>query len=237
MLTVMAVAARALETTELRRTASGLAIFDLDRTVIEGSSLMLFARAAVRAGVLDRRLVARHLVAELRFRHRGLGGETLTRLTSRLLATAEGRSYAELAEVASARAPEIASRAYPAARDLLTRHRAAGDVTVLLSASPEPLVVEIGRALGVDIAIGTPLDVVDGRLTGRLGGRLCHGDGKVARLIEVIGDVDLATCTAYGDAESDLPLLRAVGTAVAVNADRRLAAAASAAGWSQLRFD
>jgi HAD superfamily hydrolase (TIGR01490 family) len=237
MVDVMAVATSALETPERRRAASGLAIFDLDRTVIEGSSLMLFGRAAVRAGVLDRRLVARHLVAELRFRHRGLGGETLTRLTSRLLAAAEGRSYAELAAVAATRAPDIAARAFPAARERLARHRAAGETTVLLSASPEPLVVEIGRALGVDVAIGTPLAVVDGRLTGRLGGCLCHGAGKLARLTEVVGPVDLASCTAYADAESDLPLLRAVGTPVAVNADRRLAAVARAAGWSQLRFD
>lgn len=234
----MAVAAKELLTPETRRTASGLAIFDLDRTVIAGSSLALFARAAVAAGVVDRRVVVRHLVAELRFKHRGLGTETLARLTDRLLATAAGRRVDVLAEVARALGPTIAARSFPEARRRLAAHRGDGDVTVLLSASPEPLVAEIAAALGFDVAIGTPLDVRDGRLTGRLGtGGLCHGTGKLGRLRQVLGDVDLARSTAYADSESDLPLLRAVGTPVAVNPDRHLAAAARAAGWTVRRFD
>jgi phosphoserine phosphatase len=66
---------------------------------------------------------------------------------------------------------------------------------------------------------------------------VCHGPEKLRRLVEHFGLVDLARCTAYGDAASDLPLLRAVGTPIAVNPDRRLANAARAAGWRQVRFD
>lgn len=220
-----------------RRTATGLAIFDLDRTVIDGSSLAAFGRAAVAAGIVKRRVVVRHLLAELRFKHRGLRGETLSRLTERLLAAAAGKHLGDLLRVTRDVAPVIASRALPSAVAAIERHRHARDHVVLLSASPEPLVRAIGDELGVDSAIGTKLEIVGGRLSGRLDGPLCHGAGKLARLRDVFGDVDLRTCTAYADAESDLPLLRAVGVAVAVNADRRLAAAARAAGWERTRFD
>lgn len=233
----MAVTTSELRPPAPRRTATGLAIFDLDRTVIAGSSLATFGRAAVASGIVERRVVARHLLAELRFKHRGLGGETLARLTDRLLAAAAGRHLGDLLRVTREIAPAIAARALPAAAAAIERHRRAGDPVVLLSASPEPLVRAIGDELGADTSIGTRLEIVGGRLTGRLDGPLCHGAGKLARLRDVVGEVDLRTCTAYADAESDLPLLRAVGVAVAVNADRRLAAAARAAGWQLVRFD
>lgn len=233
----MTAAATTFPERSARRAVEGLAIFDLDRTVIEGSSLAMFGRAVVAAGIVGRSVVTRHLLAELRFKHRGLGAETLGRITERLLRSASGRPIDSLVEVGRRTAPVIAGRAYPAALDVLRRHRDAGDTTVLLSASPEPLVEQIADALGFDIALGTRIEVVDGRITGRLVGDLCHGSGKLRRLAEALGSIDLASCTAYADSLSDAALLSAVGSPVAVNADRRLAAVARDQRWPTLTFD
>lgn len=216
--------------------AMGLAIFDLDRTVIDGSSLARFGRAVVAAGIVERRVLTRHVVAELRFKHRGLSSETLERIADGLLRASAGLRYEALAAIGRELAPRIAAAAFGAATAQLDEHRRAGDTTVLLSASPDALVAEIGAALGFDVAIGTRIEVFDGHLTGRLEGRLCHGTGKLARLHETLGPIDLKTCSAYADSESDLPLLRAVGRPVAVNADRRLRATARRAGWPTVRF-
>jgi HAD superfamily hydrolase (TIGR01490 family) len=233
----MTAAAPTLTDAAVRPAVTGLAIFDLDRTVIAGASVADFGRGVVAAGIVGRGVLARHLVAELRFKHRGLGTETLERITDRLLRSAAGLPYAALESVGRTVAVTTAARAYPGVLDIVRRHRDAGDTTVLLSASPEPLVAAIADHLGFDVALGTRIEVLDGRVSGRIVGGLCHGRGKLRRLGDEFGPIDLQTCAAYADSGSDLPLLCAVGVPTAVNADRALASAARAAGWPTLRFD
>ena len=219
-----------------RRPARRLAVFDLDRTLVPGSTLMELGRALADRRVIDRSAVARHAVRAAVFARRGLPDARIDRVRDCVLAAAADRDQEELASVAREIGPRIASGAYPAARWLIDRHHLAGDVCVVLSASPQELVEAVGAALGADEAIGTRAEVVDGRLTGRLDGPFCHGSGKLDRLRDVLGPVDLDRAAAYADSGSDLPLLRACGHAVAVNPDRRLREEASARGWPVLRL-
>ena len=213
-----------------------MAIFDLDRTLLPGSSLVELGRALTDRGIIDRSTVARHAVSAALFARRGLADSRIDRLRRSVLAAAADRDHEQLAAVAREVGPAIAAGAYPAARWLLGRHVAAGDVCVVLSASPQELVEVVGAALGAHRAVGTRAEVVGGRLTGRLDGPFCHGAGKLDRLGTELGPVDLATATAYADSGSDLPLLEACGQPVAVNPDRRLRDAASSAGWPVLRL-
>ncbi|MBW3614460.1 MAG: HAD-IB family hydrolase [Actinobacteria bacterium] len=219
-----------------RCAARSLAIFDLDRTLVPGSTLMELGRALAQRGVIGRTDVARHIVKAELFSRRGLSDSRITRLRQSLLAAAADRELEQLISVAREVGPQIASGAYPAARWLLERHHAAGDLCVVLSASPQELVEVVAAALGADRAVGTRTEVVSGRLTGRLDGPFCHGEGKLERLREEMGPVDLARAFAYADSGADLPLLGACGGAVAVNPDRRLRQAAAAAGWPVLRL-
>lgn len=213
-----------------------VAIFDLDRTLVPGSSLMELGRALADRKVIQRTAVARHAVRAAGFARRGMADSRIARLRESLLAAAADRDQEQLASVAREVGPEIASSAYPAARWLMARHKAAGDTCVVLSASPQELVEAVGHALGADRAVGTRTEVVDGRLTGRLDGPFCHGPGKLERLEAELGPLDLAGATAYADSGSDLPLLASCGRPVAVNPDRRLRQAATSAGWPVLRL-
>lgn len=213
-----------------------MALFDLDRTLVPGSSLMGLGRALADRHVIAGSTVARHAVRAAVFARRGLGDSRIARLRESLLSAAADRDHEELASVAREVGPRIAAGAYPAARWLMDRHHAAGDVCVVLSASPQELVEAVGAELGADEAVGTRAEVVDGRLTGRLDGPFCHGDGKLERLRAELGPVDLREATAYADSGSDLPLLTACGHPVAVNPDRRLRNAAASAGWPVLRL-
>lgn len=214
----------------------GVALFDLDRTLVPGSSLVPLGRELVRRGMLDRRVVATRALSAAAFRHRGLADERIDALVGGLLALLEGREVVPLAEVARHVGSGLAAEAYPAALWLLQRHLALGDFCVVLTAAPQQLAEALAQAIGAHRAIGTRLEVADGRFTGRIDGVLCHGAGKVRRLDEELGDLGSSRATAYGDSASDVAVLERCGDPVAVNPDRGLAAVARDRGWPVLRL-
>jgi len=217
--------------TDLSTGERRLAIFDLDRTLLPGSSLAYLGRALVRTRVLRPRQLCGFAVRELLFRRRGLSHAGADRLRERLLTMVAGVERSLLIPVVEEAGSAVAGLVPPAALRLVRQHRELGDYCVVLSSSPQELVERVAAELGVQHGVGTRAEVVDGRFTGRLDGPFCHSDGKLARLRDELGVVDLSRTWAYSDAGSDLPLLSACAYPVAVNPDRRLRSAAKAAGW------
>ena len=175
--------------------------------------------------------MARHALLELAFQRRGVGTARIDHLVATLLADAAGRAAEPLLTVAREMGEDLAAAVSPAARFLLQRHLDTGDFCIVLSASPHELVEAVSVALGAHRAVGTRLEVVDGRLTGHLDGPFAYGAGKLEALEREVGRIDLADATAYADSESDLPLLERCGVAVAVNPDKALRRTATAHGW------
>src|SRR3712207_7776060 len=64
--------------TTLFRSPRGAAFFDLDKTLIEGSSALHFGRAAYRAGMMSRRRLAADAWANLKYRVKGSRSEEHT---------------------------------------------------------------------------------------------------------------------------------------------------------------
>ena len=211
-------------------------MFDLDRTLIPGSSFGIFGRALVRHGLVARRQVARHAVLEATFRRRGLKTARIDGLVQDLLAVAAGADAAPLLAVARSMGPTLAARVHPTARWLLDMHRDAGHLCVIVSASPHELVEAVAVELGADRAVGTRIAVEGGLLTGRLDGPFCYGDGKLVAIDRELGATDLSGATGYADSRSDAPLLERCGTAVAVNPDSDLRRLARDRGWPIMCF-
>jgi HAD superfamily hydrolase (TIGR01490 family) len=217
--------------------ATDLAVFDLDRTLVRGSSLARLARSLAEARLLRRKDLAAHLVRDAVFAARGLGPEAIDRLRISLLQAAAGVEQAPLLEIVERVGPRIAAQVFTGARWLLERHLADGHDVVVLSSSPQELVASVAACLDPSItAVGTVAEVVDGAYTGLLAAPFCHGVGKLARLEQELGWRDLGRAVAYADSASDLPVLRACAAPVAVNPDRGLRAAAVDAGWPILHF-
>ncbi|MFZ6004590.1 MAG: HAD family hydrolase [Actinomycetota bacterium] len=214
----------------------GLALFDLDRTLIPGSSLAMFGRELVRRGLVSRRSVVRHAAMEQIFKRRGLGGAPIDGLVRSLLERSLGVEAAPLLGVARSMGPALVAQVHPTARFLLEHHRRAGDFCIIVSASPHELVEAVAAALGAHRAVGTRVGVRDGVLTGRLDGPFCYGVGKLEALEREVGRLDLSSATGYADSGSDLPLLERCGTAVAVNPDAELRRWARTKGWPVVRF-
>jgi len=215
------------------------AFFDLDRTVIARSSMMTFARAFHRAGLLSKRAVLRSAWTHLRFSRVGAGPEELARIRARVLQVTTGWPQDEVRRiVAAGLADAIDPIVYREAADLLSEHRRAGRLVYLVSAAPEEIVQPIGEHLGVDGVVASRADLdPDGCYLGTLH-RYCYGPTKadcVAELAAGLG-IDLPASWAYSDSATDLPMLEAVGHPVAVNPDKALRDLAGARGWPVLDF-
>src|ERR1700759_632362 len=78
------------------RAACGAAFFDLDRTLMEGSSAFQFGRAAYRAGLISRRQLVADGMANLRFRLRGSTDQDTEELRDRISASLAGTRVRDL---------------------------------------------------------------------------------------------------------------------------------------------
>ena len=119
--------------------------------------------------------------------------------------------------------------------DILRRHVAKGDLVALVSGAPVPLVKAIADMWGVPHAIGSPVEMKEGRYTGRMPEEACIDELKavyVRRYFSGDGfDVDFKNSFAYADSYSDLGMFEMVGNPVAVYPDKKLAALARERGW------
>ncbi len=120
--------------------------------------------------------------------------------------------------------------------DILQDHQAKGHVVALVSGSPQELLDTIVYHLNIEHAIGTPLEVKDGRYTGKIAGLLTMNEGKMAALHNFVTDkrfdIDWEKSFAYGDSRSDIDLLEMVGNPVAVYPDKVLKPLALERGWT-----
>jgi HAD superfamily hydrolase (TIGR01490 family) len=216
------------------------AFFDLDKTLMAGSSGMQFARVAARHGLVRRRQLASWGVEHLRYRLRGVSDERTTEVlrgVRELLAGVSARSLERMnPEVMAA----ILPRVYPQMLDEVYSHQDAGRATFIVSAAGSGVVESLAAVLGLDGAVGTRYEVDgDGNLTGRFDGPFVYGPGKVEAMGAFAAEhgIDLAESYAYSDSLSDLPMLRAVGHPVVVNPDPSLAEIAREEGWQTMRFE
>ena len=120
-------------------------------------------------------------------------------------------------------------------RALLEKHRKTGDLVMLVSGGPLPLLRRIATELGVDHALGTRFEVLDGKYTGRTAGPVCleeyKGSLSRAYLDSNNYQVDFQASFAYADSISDRSLLEMVGNPVAVYPFDELRSLAQERGW------
>jgi HAD superfamily hydrolase (TIGR01490 family) len=127
----------------------------------------------------------------------------------------------------------MADRIWAGTRALAQEHLDAGQRVWLVTATPVELASIIAHRLGLTGALGTVAEVEDGRYTGRLMGEPLHGPAKAEAVhaLALRESLDLSRCTAYSDSSNDVPMLTAVGRAVAINPDADLRKVARDNGW------
>ena len=214
------------------------AFFDLDRTLIAGSSAFVFARAARDAGYIRITDFVPDVVRALKFQFLGSSDESSIGVRDRILAGVGGMKQSDLVGLNELVLPELLGLIRPEARALLEQHHAAGRETWIISASPIEIVEPLAVALGMTGGIGTRGEVDNGVYTGRLDGPFCYGEGKAEAisLLAAERNIDLANSWSYSDSMSDVPMMELVGHAVAVNPDSELSQLARHKGWPVVVF-
>jgi HAD superfamily hydrolase (TIGR01490 family) len=218
--------------------AKGAAFFDLDRTIISGSSVFAFGIAAYRAGMMSNRDLLGDAFGAVGFLVTGASDEKTEAVKNRVLDAITGVGVIELEKLGDRIIPALVDDVRREARGLIDLHQDAGRDTYIVSASPVEIVDPFARAIGMTGGIGTVAEVEDGIYTGRLAQPFTYGQGKADAVERIAGErgYDLALSYAYTDSAGDLPMLEVVGHPVAVNPDRALEAIAAARGWPIVEF-
>jgi HAD superfamily hydrolase (TIGR01490 family) len=217
----------------------GAAFFDLDRTLMAGSSAYQFGRAAFRAGLVNRRRLAADTWENVKFRLRGSTDEGMAAIKDRIFGLLEGVRVRDMQRLAPDVLGGVLPRLYPRMLAIAYEHQDAGRPVFICTAASQEMAELMATVLTLDGAVGTIFETADGVYTGRGGGPFNYREGK-AQAIRDLAEregIDLAASWAYSDSESDLPMLRLVGHPVAVNPDAALARIAREEGWEILRFE
>lgn len=218
-------------------TANGCAaaFFDLDNTLIGGSSLFHLGWGGFRRGLFSTREAVRFTLANLRFLLTRKEQEGAPEVWGNFAASfVKG---AEVAEMVAIGREIIGESILPAMRgkvvEMARGHLDEGKEVWIVTASPQELVEMLAESLGFTGGIGTRAEVLEGRYTGRIPKGILHGPAKAEAIVSLAGErgIDLAASNAYSDSINDLPLLLAVGFPTAVTPDRELARRARLSGW------
>ncbi|MBU4613054.1 HAD family hydrolase [Achromobacter sp. GG226] len=127
----------------------------------------------------------------------------------------------------------------PQAAALVREHLAAGDLCAIVTATNTFVTAPVARAFGIPHLLGTVPAYVAGRYTGRIEGTPCFREGKVTRVnawLESLGHTmgDFSRTFFYSDSMNDVPLLEVVSDPVATNPSPPLRDLAEARGWRVL---
>jgi HAD superfamily hydrolase (TIGR01490 family) len=215
------------------------AFFDLDRTLMAGSSGLHWARAARGAGLLTRRRMARYGWQNVKFRLQGSTDSATDRVRREVGEMIGGQRVVDMQRLAPKVLAGVLPRLYTQMLDVAHAHQDAGRRVYICTAASQEMADMLAHVLSFDGAVGARSEIVDGRYTGRPAGPFTYREGKAQALRELAQaqGIDLAASYAYSDSESDLPMLRAVGHPVVVNPDAALARAAREEGWEIMRFE
>ncbi len=212
-----------------------LALFDLDNTLLNGDSDFEWSQFLIRTGVLDRELFE---VKNLAFYEQYKAGtldihefldfqlKPLSRHSRKVLDAWHLQFMQE----------SIMPMITQPARDLVSQHRKANDVCVIITATNSFVTSPIAREFGITHLIATEPEHKDGEFTGRVAGVPCFREGKITRLDGWLAErgwtlESFEDTVFYSDSLNDLPLLCKVKQPVAANPDATLRKHAEQHGW------
>ena len=215
-----------------------LALFDLDNTLLAGDSDFEWAQFLIGKGVLDREV---HEARNIEFFEQYKAG------------TLDIHAFLDFQLAPLARHPRaeldawhrdfMRTRIRPlisaAARELVAKHAAAGDLLAIVTATNSFVTGPIAGEFNVPHLIATIPAQENGRFTGQPRGTPSFREGKIVRVEAWLESLGLwlgsfEQSRFYSDSHNDLPLLEKVTHPVAVDADATLAQVAAQRGWSRI---
>ena len=163
----------------------GAAFFDLDRTLIAGSSSFQFGRAAYKAGMLSRRDIARDAYENIVFRLRGSTDAGTDAIRARVSEMLKGAKVRDLQRLSGGVLAGVLPRLYPRMLELAYEHQDEGRPIFICTAAAQEMAELMAIVLTFDGAVGSVAEVIDGVYTGREGGPFNYREGKAQAIREL----------------------------------------------------
>ena len=213
------------------------AFFDFDETLLEVESSRVGIQYLYDEGHVNLWFIIKVLAANLLYKRNIIADETMARFLMRFYRNKELAVFAE-------NAPQfyqdhLKPRLAPNLLEKVSEHRKNGHTLVLISASVRYYLQPAADDLGFHHLLCTDLETgTNGLLTGRPDGPVClnsHKKDGAEKLARTAG-IDLAASYAYGNHQSDIPLLETVGHPVAVEPTPLLRKTAQRKGWPILTY-
>ena len=213
-----------------------VAFFDLDHTLLDGSSGNIYALLMVRNGQMRARSLFWVIWYSILYRLNRLPKREVYMKVLEVMGQYPVLEMIEMMDYGFEKM--IMPRLFKGGVEIVKRHKEMGHITVVATAAGEYVAERVRVQLGADGVIATPIPISGDRITGKLDGPTAFMDEKLemARAYcESVG-ANLSDCYFYSDSASDLPLLAAVGHPVMVNPHFGLRIAARGKGWPVLKF-
>ena len=217
-----------------------LTLFDLDHTVLNGDSDVLWCDFLIDKGVLGRtEFTARNADMAARYKAGTVG---LKEFADFYVGTLAGRTALQWEPLRQEfLADRIVPRITPAAVALVDKHLEAGDLVVMTTATNRFITELTAIYFDIEHLIATEPEMRGELFTGATTGVLNMREGKVERLLAWLAEQQLSPslmreAVFYSDSANDLPLLLAVAEPTAVDPDPALGRHAAKAGWPVLRL-
>ncbi len=215
-----------------------LALFDLDNTLLAGDSDYNWSLFLIKQGLLDEK--THHERNEQFYLDYKNGNLDIYKFLAFQLKPLSEHSVADLNALhAKYMDSVIRPMMTKKAQDLVNRHKAQGDLCLVITATNSFVTKPIAQAYGIAHLIGTDPEMVNGAYTGGVAGVPSFQEGKVTRLKQWLAErgqelADFAQSYFYSDSHNDLPLMKLVTHPVAVDADTKLTAYAQQHGWPHI---
>jgi HAD superfamily hydrolase (TIGR01490 family) len=216
-------------------TAKRAAFFDVDNTLVRGSTLYFLGRGMYQRGFFTKADISRFVVANIRFRMTGTEKkDVIEKYQKAATDFIGGHAVDEIKKVGEEIYDEYVSpKLWQGTFEIAKSHLDKGEEVWLVTAAPQDMADIIAQRLGLTGALGSKACIENGVYTGALEGKLLHGIEKAIAIQELSASqgFDLTDCYSYSDSHNDIPLLQAVGHPCAINPDAILRIRALAEGW------
>ena len=216
-------------------TSPRAAFFDVDNTLVRGSTLYFLGRGMYQRGFFTKADISRFVVANIRFRMTGTEKqEVIAKFQKAAQDFIGGHSVTEIKKIGEEIYDEFVSpKIWKGTFEIARSHLERGEEVWLVTAAPQDMANIIAQRLGFTGALGSKAHIENGVYTGSLDGKLLHGVEKAIAIKKLAEErsFNLSDCYGYSDSHNDMPLLQAVGNPCAINPDAVLRIRALAEGW------
>ena len=220
------------------KTQQNLALFDLDNTLLAGDSDYNWSLFLIGEGLLDAK--THHDRNEQFYADYKNGCLNIVEFLKFQLKPLSEHKKAFLDELHKKYMQKIIHPMMTVkSQNLVDKHKAAGDLCVVITATNSFVTKPIATAYGIEHLIGSDPEMVNGEYTGGVIGVPSFQEGKVTRINQWLAECgkkleDFEMSYFYSDSHNDLPLMKLVTNPVAVDADETLKKMAEEKGWLQM---